>query len=343
MKPDLKNYTAENVKTLMTEWNLPAYRARQIYTWLFSRNIHAFSEMTDLPKTLQTKLSESFRLGELSEASYLSAADGTEKYAFSLDDGALIESVLIPAEKRLTACLSTQAGCKFACVFCASGVGGFHRNLTTAEIIEQVLYLKEKKPEKLSNYVFMGMGEPLDNLENLYSAISIMNDPHGLEIASRRISVSTCGIVPGIRRLAEWNLQIQLSVSLHAANDALRNTLMPVNKRYPLKDLIEACSYYHETKGRMITLEYILIDGVNDTEKDARDLAGIQKKLRSKINLIPCSDWGEGTYRRPSEKRTQEFVEYLKAAGGNLTFRNSKGNDIQAACGQLAGKLKNEP
>jgi 23S rRNA (adenine2503-C2)-methyltransferase len=250
--------------------------------------------------------------------------------------------VFIPAGKRKTVCVSTQAGCKFACAFCASGLKGFFRDLTPSEIVGQILFLKNNLGFPLTNVVFMGMGEPLDNYENVVKAICILNAPDGLGIAARRMTVSTCGIVPGIERFKDLGLQVNLSISVHAATDAKRNALMPVNKKYPLEKLIAACEDYLRDNGRKITLEYVLIRGVNDSPQDAGGLAGIARRLSAKVNLIPYSPIPGLPFEVPETEKIQAFIKKLADKNIPATLRASKGSDIQAACGQLAGTLETE-
>ena len=259
---------------------------------------------------------------------------------FKLSDGNFIESVLISAKNRKTICLSTQVGCKFACSFCASGFIGFIRNLTPAEITNQILFLQHNLKHKITNYVLMGMGEPLDNYENVQKAIMIMNDPEGMAIGARRITISTCGIIPGMKKLQDLRLQINLSVSLHATNNNLRDALMPINKRYPLEKLIKACEDLINATGRMITIEYILIKDKNDSLEDADKLAAIAKKLKAKVNLVPYSTIPTLNFQSTGRKETNIFMNKLINRGVNATLRESKGKDIQAACGQLAGRAK---
>ncbi|MFA4992320.1 MAG: 23S rRNA (adenine(2503)-C(2))-methyltransferase RlmN, partial [Candidatus Omnitrophota bacterium] len=246
--------------------------------------------------------------------------------------------VLIPSGRRRTACLSTQVGCKYNCSFCASGKMGFKRNLAVSEILGQILFLQRELGHEITNFVFMGMGEPFDNYENVSKAISVMNSPKAMGIAARRITISTSGVIPGIKKLRELGLQVNLSVSLHASNNALRDKLMPINKKYPLEELVKACEGYISGGGRMITLEYILIKGVNDSKKDADGLASIARRLRAKINLISFSPVLGSGFKPPLKKDVEIFKEILDNRKINVTVRESKGRDIMAACGQLAGK-----
>ena len=337
---DIRNLTFAELRAEFDSWGEPAYRAKQVFEWIYQKGADSFAAMTDLPKSLRQRLEDKFRLGVLELAEQLRSEDGTEKLLFRLTDGQLIEAVLIPSGGRRTLCLSTQVGCKFACVFCASGAGGFARNLLPSEMLGQILILRDKLDVGLTNFVFMGMGEPLDNLDNLVRTVRIMNAPEGMGIAARRMTISTVGIVPAIEKLEGLGLQVSLSLSLHATTDELRSRLLPVNRKYPLAEVVKAGAHYARTTGRMITIEYILISSLNDSAADARRLASIARKLRAKINLIPYSQ-GCGAGLAPSPgSRQQAFLQTLESLGVAATVRRSKGGDIRAACGQLAGKKR---
>lgn len=337
-KKDIKDFTLAELGADLEGWGEPAYRAGQVFEWIYKKGAGSFDALTDLPKGLRQKLEDHFRLSSLDLADEIRSDDGTQKFLFRLDDGAFIETVLIPSGTRRTLCLSTQVGCKFGCVFCASGREGFKRNLSPSEILGQILFLNEKPDVRLTNFVFMGMGEPLDNFENVGRAVRIMNAREGLDIGARRITISTVGIVPAIKELADLGLQVNLSLSLHATTEALRSRLLPVNQRYPLAEVIEAGAGYVKKTGRMITAEYILISRLNDTAADAGRLAAIAKRLRAKINLIPYSPGYGPEWMGSSRDRTDSFLRFLQEKGVSATVRLSKGADIRAACGQLAGK-----
>ncbi|MGZ5498649.1 MAG: 23S rRNA (adenine(2503)-C(2))-methyltransferase RlmN, partial [Candidatus Aminicenantales bacterium] len=283
---DIRDLTFEELRAKVEAMGERPFRAAQIFDWLYKKRAAKFEEFTSLPKPLREKLAAQLAFGALELDDKRSSSDGTTKYLFRLRDGEHIETVLIPAGSRLTVCLSTQVGCKFACAFCASGRHGFKRNLAPSEIIGQVLFLETTIGRGLTNYVFMGMGEPLDNWTNVEKAIRIMNAPEGLAIAARRITVSTAGFVDAFKQLQALDLQINVSISLHAVTDRLRDRLMPINRRFPLEKIVGAAEAYIRSGGRMITLEYILIRGVNDSLDGADGLAAIAGRLRAKVNLI---------------------------------------------------------
>jgi 23S rRNA (adenine2503-C2)-methyltransferase len=336
MKKDIRSLTLEELKKEMTALGEPPHRARQIFSWLNSKNADSFRVMTDLPKKLIPELEKRYIIEELVCEERLKSKDGTEKFLWRLRDGEHIESVLISQKRRRTLCVSTQVGCRFKCPFCASGERGFKRNLSVSEITNQVLSAGKVCSCRISNIVFMGMGEPLDNYDNLVKAIRIINHPEGINIGSRKITVSTCGIIPGISKLKDVGLQIELSVSLHAADSALRDKLAPVNRKYPLQALVEACKEYSEYTGRIITLEYTLISGMNDSPKDAEKLAQIARDLKAKVNVIGYNPVSKKSAAKPSMKNIHTFMQRLKKRGVTVTLRRSRGDDIMAACGQLA-------
>lgn len=338
-KKEIRDLPLQELEKAMAGMNEPPYRARQIFFWLYQRGVCDFKEMSNLPGSLLEKLDQRYFIVQPDPREHRQSADGTEKFLFKLRDAQFIETVLIPAARRKTVCISTQVGCKLACTFCASGKNGYIRNLAPSEILNQILYLQQTLKHKITNVVFMGMGEPLDNYENVAKAVTIMNDAKGMNIGARRITVSTSGIIPGIKKLKELGLQVNLAVSLHAVSDKLRNALMPINKRYPLEELIRACEEFKGKTGRMMTLEYVLLKGINDSPEDADGLAAIAKRLKVKVNLIPYSEVPEFDFRRPERERIRSFMKRLARRGTKATLRESKGKDIQAACGQLAGKI----
>ncbi len=333
--------TRAQLAELCDELNQPAYRARQIWDWLYHRFAIDWSEMKNLPLSLRQELAQRFTLTSATIARTQSEAGvgTTTKWLIALPDGDWVEEVLIPAKGRTTVCVSSQVGCKFACAFCASGKAGFRRNLETGEIVGQVIAAARNLGTTPANLVFMGMGEPLDNYDAVLAAVRIINDAEGLSLGARRITISTCGIIPGIQRLAQEGLQVELSVSLHAPDDALRSQLLPVNRKYPLAELLEACRAYAEQTGRLITFEYTLIQGVNDSPEQARALARILCPIHARVNLIPLSAVAEFEGHAPSQPVIREFLNILEHARINATLRISKGGGVDAACGQLRRQI----
>ena len=342
MKIDIRDLTLEELTEEIVAAGEPPHRARQIFSWVNQKNTGSFDKMSDLPRSLVPRLKKKYYIGTLACKERLRAKDGTEKFLWQLEDGNYVESVLIKEKNRKTLCLSTQVGCRFKCSFCASGAGGFTRNLRPSEITGQVLAAQSLAKCRATNIVFMGMGEPLDNYRNLEKAIKIINHPKGIGIGARKITVSTCGIVPGILKLKDIGLQVELSVSLHAASDRLRDELVPVNKRYPLEKLMKACEKYYEDTGRVVTLEYTLIKDRNDLLGDADKLAKIARRLKAKVNLIGCNPYSDKDPAMPSAGRVQAFKDRLRSRGVTTTVRVSKGGDIMAACGQLAARERNK-
>jgi len=325
--------------------NIRPFRVNQIFKWLYIRQADSFEQMTDLSKDFRNKLADHFYLKRLILAAKQISADTTEKFLFKLEDGQYIESVLIPTKDHFTLCVSSQVGCAQNCKFCLTARGGLVRNLTVGEIIAQIRdarnYLIQKKiePLKLSNIVFMGMGEPLANYNNLLKALSIILDSdNGLKFASRRVSVSTCGIVPKITQLGK-DSPVNLAISLNATSDNARSHLMPVNKKYPLSQLLEACRTFIIKPRNKITFEYILMKGVNDSKEDALKLIKLLAPIKAKINLIPFNQCEELEFKSPSKKEISDFLQILLDHNLTAITRKSKGDDILAACGQLKAKL----
>jgi 23S rRNA (adenine2503-C2)-methyltransferase len=336
MKKDIRDLSFEELLSAVLECGQPRHRADQICKWLYVKQVLDFSEMTDLPKDMIAYLGEKFIIGGITREEKKISKDGTVKFLWRLADGACIESVTIPSKDRNTVCVSTQVGCKFRCPFCASGRYGFKRNLTPGEITGQVIMAQRSLGKRVTNIVFMGMGEPLDNFPGLARAIRVLNGPKGLSIAARKITVSTCGIVPGIRKLMDLGIQVELSVSLHAINDKLRDVLVPANRKYPLYQLEDVLEDYFKATGRVITLEYALIKGVNDSLKDAEGLSALAKRLKAKVNLLKCNFSGAPGYEAGPGNASGFFLEKLRSRGVKATLRRSRGADIMAACGQLA-------
>jgi 23S rRNA (adenine2503-C2)-methyltransferase len=334
---DIKDLSLKELELVFKGWGVPTYRAQQVFSWIYERGAHTFEQMSNLPLDLRLKLKDNFYTLSLKIAKILRSQDGTAKFLFELKDKNFVEAVSIPVKERITACLSTQVGCKFACKFCASGLLGFKRNLTCGEIIEELLYLKQNlKQANITHAVFMGIGEPFENYDNVLKAIRIINSKYSFNIGARRITVSTSGVVPAIKRLADENLQIELSISLHASDDKTRALLMPINKKYPLKELILACSEYIKKTGRQITFEYVLINKINSDLQNARKLSTILKGLKlCKVNLIPANPIEELKIEPPKEAEVLLFRDYIIRQGINVTLRRPRGRDIEAACGQL--------
>jgi 23S rRNA (adenine2503-C2)-methyltransferase len=335
----LLDLTHDQLKGFLTSWGEPAYRADQIWGWLYRSLITDFQEMTNLPKELRERLAEATLLQTMKPLEERVSADGlTRKALFALRDNQTIESVLMHYERRHTACISTQVGCPFGCVFCATGQGGFVRNLTAGEIVEQVLFFArflKAKGERLTNVVFMGMGEPLANYEATWQAIETLTHHDGFNLGTRRITISTVGLVPGIRRLAEERAQIGLAISLHAPTDELRDKLVPINRRYPLVQLMAACRHYVKRTGRRISFEYALMNGINDSPEQARQLAQLVDGLLCHVNLIPLNPVPESPYQLSPRGRILAFQAELNRSKVPNTLRVERGVDIQAGCGQL--------
>jgi 23S rRNA (adenine2503-C2)-methyltransferase len=321
----------------------PSYRADQITNWLYQKRVNSFAEMTDLPQALRMQLADNFSFDNIGTLRVLGSKDTTQKFLFRLRDGNLIETVLIPASPALygspsdrrTICISTQVGCAYGCKFCASGLDGWKRNLRADEIVNQIMMVEEAPGERIDNIVFMGMGEPLANYDNLMRAIQIINGPWGIGIGARHITISTSGLVPQIRQLADQPLQIRLAVSLHGASDDVRSRIMPINRKYNLSALLDACRYFTLRKKQRITFEFILIAQVNDSDEQARQLAKHARVLEAKVNLIPYNKVEGLDWTQPSSDRQKKFLAVLRAADVRATLRREKGDDIAAACGQL--------
>jgi 23S rRNA (adenine2503-C2)-methyltransferase len=346
----IKSLLLSELQEKLREFAEPSYRAGQIMNWLYEKRASGFEEMSDLPQALRARLAKNFSMSKLGVVRVLGSGDATRKFLFSLEDGNLIESVLIPASPALygqksdrrTACVSTQVGCAYGCRFCASGLDGFSRNLRANEIVNQIMAIESASGEKIDNIVFMGMGEPLANFDNVMRSIRILNAPWGLGIGARHITVSTSGLAPQIRKLADEPLQIRLAISLHGATDEVRDQIMPINRRYNLETLLSACDDYVERKKQRLTFEYILIAGVNDTDDQAHLLAAHARRLAAKVNLIPYNTVQGLPWSRPSQNRQEKFLSILQRRGIPATLRREKGGDIDAACGQLRLQTKRE-
>ena len=370
MLQDIKSLTREELETQFAVWKQPKYRVAQLLEWLYVHRVISWEAMTNLPGPLREKLKENFSLQTLEPVRKQGARDTTQKFLWRLHDQSFIESVLIPANPALygdasdrhTLCVSTQVGCAYGCKFCASGLDGWRRNLTPDEIVEQVLAVERdvasdqrqmtsdatpppatRHPSRfVDNLVVMGMGEPLANYDNLLQGLRILNAPWGGGIGARKITISTSGLAPQIRRLAAEPLQFRLAISLHGATDEVRNKIMPVNRKYPLKQLVAACEHYQGQKGRRLTFEYVLIAGVNDSIEQAKPLAALARRLFAKVNLIPYNQVEGLPWKRPAEETQEKFLAALEKQKVIATLRREKGHDIDAACGQLRLKTEKE-
>lgn len=362
--PDAHGLTRDEWRTALSAWGEPAYRLDQLLEWLYARRALTWDAMTNLPRALRHRLSAAWSLRSLALVTHQTSDDATQKFLWRMADGALIESVLIPASPALygeasdrhTLCVSTQVGCAYGCRFCASGLEGWRRHLRPEEIVQQVLAVEQwhaareghdparatpdARSRVVSNLVIMGMGEPLANYDHLLKALRILNASWGGNIGARKITISTSGLVPQIRRLAREPEQFRLAISLHGATDGVRDRLMPVNRKYPLGELVAACEDYLQHKGRVITLEYLLLEGVNDATEHAHALAHLAARLRAKVNLIPYNTVEGLPWRQPAVSVQEAFYKTLLSSGIQVTLRREKGADIDAACGQL--RLRSE-
>ena len=338
-RPVVLDLSKEQLQKLLGTWGEPAYRAKQVWHGLYCQLAATPEALSDLPKALRARLSEETIWDPLTPLMTLRSLDGqTQKVLFALPDGAQVEAVLMHYAQRHTVCLSTQAGCAIGCPFCATGQGGFQRNLSAGEMVAQVLYFARKvaaQGERITNVVLMGMGEPLANYEATWAAIRRLNDPEGFGLRARAITLSTVGLVPGIRRMAHEPEQVNLAVSLHAANDALRDRLVPINRSFPLTQLLEACRYYIAHTHRRVSFEYALIADVNDRDEDALQLAGLLSGLLAHVNLIPLNPTPDSSFQPSPRARVQAFQHILQQQRISCTVRLRRGLDIQAGCGQL--------
>lgn len=335
-KTDIKSLTLPELVQEMEQIGEKKFRAAQLYEWLHKKLAESFTEMTNLSLSLREKCTEHFELTVLHTVQVQeSKQDGTKKFLFELSDGNMVESVLMKYHHGNSVCISSQVGCKMGCKFCASTLGGLVRSLTAAEMLEQVYAVTRLTGERVSNVVVMGIGEPLDNLDNLIRFIRMLTDEKGLHISQRNITVSTCGLVPKIKELAEEDLQITLALSLHGVTDEKRRELMPVAEKYSIAELMEACKYYFERTGRRLTFEYALAGGVNDTEEDAAGLIRLASSVHAHVNLIPINPVRERKYTASGREAVRAFQKKLEEAGVNVTLRREMGRDIDGACGQL--------
>ena len=337
---DIKSLNLEELIIEMESRNEKKFRAKQLYEWMHQKLARGFEEMSNLPKEMRTLLMERYSYTSLKIARVQeSKVDQTRKYLFELSDGNLVESVWMKYKFGNSVCISSQVGCKMGCRFCASTLDGLERSLLPSEMLDQIYAIAKDTGEKVSNVVVMGTGEPLDNYDNLIRFIQLLTDEHGLNISQRNITVSTCGIVPEIMKLAEEKLQITLAISLHATTDQKRQALMPVANKYSLEELLGACRFYFQQTGRRLTFEYSLVGGVNDTEEDARELIGLLRHFNCHVNLIPVNPIKEREYVESGNAQIQAFKNKLEKNGINVTIRREMGRDIDGACGQLRKKF----
>ena len=337
---DIKSLTLSQLKEEMVSIGEKPFRAGQIYKWLHVKLVSSFDDMTDLSAALRQKLSSEYEITDLKQLQVqVSKDDGTRKYLFELGDGNTVESVLMRYHHGNSVCISSQVGCRMGCKFCASTIGGCIRSLEPSEMLDQIYKITNDINERVSNVVVMGMGEPLDNFDNLIRFITLVTDENGLNISQRNITVSTCGLVPEIRKLADLHLSITLAISLHAGTDEKRKALMPIANKYSLDELLDACSYFFKETGRRLTFEYALIAGVNDTPGDADEIALLARKVSAHVNLIPVNPVTETGFRPTSGKETNAFKQALEKRGVNSTVRREMGRDIDGACGQLRKRM----
>lgn len=333
---DIKSLNVTELENYIIENGQQKFRAKQLYQWMHQKRVSSFDEMANLPAAMRKTLSEQTEFVVLKPVQVLiSKIDGTRKYLFGLKDGNVIESVFMRYKHGNSVCISSQVGCRMGCRFCASTLDGLTRNLTPSEMLEQIYAIERHTGERISNVVVMGSGEPFDNYDNLLKFIELLTDENGMNLSQRNLTVSTCGIVPKIRELAEWNLALTLAVSLHASSDEKRKELMPIANAYSISEIIDACRFYFEKTGRRLTFEYSLVSGVNDTTEDASELAHLLCRLNCHVNLIPVNPIKERNYQQSGTQAVQEFKKKLEKMGLNVTVRREMGRDINGACGQL--------
>ena len=333
---DLKSMTLQEMQEYMESIGEKKFRAKQIYEWFHKHLALSLDEMNNVPKKLKEKIEQTQEIyGVKPVDCFISKIDGTRKYLFELYDGNIIESVLMKYKHGNSVCISSQAGCRMGCKFCASTLGGLDRNLTPSEMLSQIYYIQRDTEERVSNVVMMGTGEPMDNYDNVLRFLELITSEDGLNISQRNITASTCGIVPNMRRLAEEGLQITLALSLHGSSQEKRKKLMPVANKYDLSEVLDACDYYFDKTGRRITFEYSLVAGVNDQPDDIRELTTILKGRNCHLNLIPVNPIKERDFKKPDRKNALEFKNKLEKNGINVTIRRERGSDIDGACGQL--------
>ena len=339
MQTDIKSMYPSELEDMLGELGEPGYRAMQIFKWLHE-GVNSFDKMTNISQKLRQKLSENCYISHAAiEKKLISSYDDTRKYLFSFADGECVESVLMRYHHGYTSCISTQVGCKMGCTFCATGKSGFSRNLTASEMLAQLQTEQKDNSIRISNVVLMGMGEPLDNFDNVIRFLRLVTDENGMNIGMRHISLSTCGIVPRIYELADLKLQLTLSVSLHAPNDEIRSRTMPINRRYDIGSLLDACRYYCRQTGRRISFEYAMIHGVNDSDSCASELGERLRGIIAHVNLIPVNAVKGTGYKKSKKDRIESFISVLARSGITATVRRTLGSDINASCGQLRRKV----
>lgn len=341
---DIKSMSLQELEIIIKEKGEKAFRAKQIYQWIHQKQVSSYEEMSNIPLKLREILEEEYPLMKLNMIQVQeSSLDGTRKYLFGLEDGNMVESVWMKYHHGNSVCISSQVGCRMGCRFCASTLDGLERNLKPSEMLEQIYSIIRHTGERVSNLVIMGTGEPMDNYENVVKFLRLLTGEEGYNMSQRNITVSTCGIVEGIRKLAEEKLQITLALSLHATTDEKRRQLMPVAYRYELKEVLKACEYYFEKTGRRVSFEYSLVAGVNDNLNDAKELAELVKGMNCHVNLIPVNPIKERDYRQSEKKQIEDFKNYLNNKGVTATVRREMGRDIDGACGQLRRRhMKNQ-
>lgn len=341
-KTDIRSLTLDELKEEIKSLGLPSFRAGQIYSWLYEKGVSSFEEMTNLSKDLRTKLDENYEIRNCRiDTKLVSKIDGTVKYLYELDEGEYVECVVMKYKYGYSICISTQLGCKMGCKFCASAIGGWKRHLTPSEMLSEIYTAQNDLNIKISHMVLMGTGEPLDNYDNVMKFLSLVTDEKGLNMSIRNISLSTCGVVPKIYELAEKKLGLTLSISLHAPNDYIRSQTMPVNSKWNIDELLEACRYYTKMTSRRISFEYAMIKGFNDTDECARELANRLKGMLCHINLIPVNNVMERDFIRSTDADMKQFISILEKQGLTVTVRRTLGSDINASCGQLRAKKQN--
>ncbi|MCI5602255.1 MAG: 23S rRNA (adenine(2503)-C(2))-methyltransferase RlmN [Clostridiales bacterium] len=335
-KQDIMLYSLDELKDYLNSIGEKPFRAKQIYEWLHQKLVESFDDMTNISKNLKEKLNNDFYIQSLEMVQVLtSKIDGTQKFLFRLNDGNVIESVLMRYKHGNSVCISTQVGCRMGCRFCASTLDGLVRNLKPSEMLEEIYYIQRYSKERVSNIVLMGSGEPMDNFDNVLAFVKAISDENGLHISQRNITISSCGLAEKIKELADSNVQVTLALSLHAADDETRKQLMPIAYKYSIKEVLEACQYFFDKTGRRITFEYSLVAGVNDTKEEAAKLVHLIKGMNCHVNLIPVNPIKERDFKRSTKVNIVLFKGHLEKNGINATVRREMGSDIQGACGQL--------